>query len=225
MTQQLNIGSKRTLEQLKIIALLKNDKNQHKKDIFNQTYILLTEEYQGAIKTLKFRDLQSMERFYGNFADYYLTAFEQQKSLPKNSPWQQYFYGQKKNISDYRLLLLGASAHINHDLALALRSSRFPIHNKADFWQFQNVIIQTVPKVVILLQNELPLGHWRFSQKIYTWLISKLLFTWRKRAWRTAFSKTDHSHLHRQLIQQSNKIADLSSRSVILASLVSFIKS
>lgn len=91
--------------------------------IFNRAYSVITKAIKTAVDDNYFENPQFIEKFSVNFARYYFKALNETASSSKYLPtaWSQLNKAAKyKSTPTFIFLLMGANAHINHDLPLAL---------------------------------------------------------------------------------------------------------
>lgn len=90
--------------------------------VFNDAYLIVTSNIKQASETGHFENPKFIEKFCVSFARYYFEAINktvQAGELP--DAWSTLnTVSRNKTTPNFILLLLGANAHINHDLALAL---------------------------------------------------------------------------------------------------------
>ncbi len=91
--------------------------------LFNSAYCIVTEHIHRAMEEDYFKDPSFIDEFIVTFVGYYMTALNDITSgkLDKSSPWfAMNEYSKITSAPVFLSLLMGASAHINHDLPHAL---------------------------------------------------------------------------------------------------------
>ncbi len=96
---------------------------------FLRCYAFMTGNMLHAVETSRFEDCSWVNRLLHLFADYYFIALEQYETDAATSPavWRHAHdstLNRRRNV--LQNLLLGINAHINYDLALALRDMLAP---------------------------------------------------------------------------------------------------
>lgn len=111
---------------------------------FNSVYITMTKNLRKAIKANLFQEKSTIEQLIINFACLYfsvLNASAEDKHLPK--AWLTTINA-RSQFFPY-LVLLGANAHINYDLPVALRKTLAgPGKFEADFLLINTIVAKTV---------------------------------------------------------------------------------
>lgn len=101
---------------------LNNSKLIHFK-VFNSAYVVVTQLISDTAKQEHFVNPQFVERFTTNFAQYYFRALNAYESDDQDLhiSWESFRkVSSVKSFPIFLTLLMGANAHINHDLPLAL---------------------------------------------------------------------------------------------------------
>lgn len=90
---------------------------------FNRLYAAATEELLDSARRQRFDDLEFFERLHCQFADLYFTALAAHLSDPGTGPaaWDPLFHARTRpTVLPIQLAIVGANAHINRDLPVAL---------------------------------------------------------------------------------------------------------
>jgi len=159
--------------------------------IFNKAYLLVTSAIQEGARNHYFSNPQFIEKFTISFAQYYLLAVNETASDSIKLPpaWAALnTASQSRRMPNSILLLMGANAHINHDLPLALAN----IIDKED----ANNLLSDVLKVDKLLMksgreiiNRFEENNWfldllrRRIIFVYYRPVMYMILYWRIRAW------------------------------------------
>lgn len=109
-----------TLAELKRLERSLPQKQLNQFVVFNKAYLIVTVTIQQAALDGYFQHPKFIEKFSACFASYYFTAIKDNNS-PKLAPaWTLLNQAGKHKTPNFVLLLMGANAHINHDLPLTL---------------------------------------------------------------------------------------------------------
>ena len=104
-----------TVDELREIALEASDAAGY----FPALYVRVTNDIAEGIRKERFEDGERMERLIDAFAHYYIRARKAQMPVPRS--WQATWdVAADPNLLIVQHLLLGANAHVNHDLAQAV---------------------------------------------------------------------------------------------------------
>jgi hypothetical protein len=145
---------------------------------FHDSYVVMTRNLSQAIINDYFMAPQRVERLMIDFAQYYFRAlndYVEDGRLPQ--VWQRVIGGRRFTNSPAVSLLLGASAHIKHDLPLALAG-------RIDAPELFYADFMTINKVVVVTVQEL-IGNYEpaWLQPMAARLLARELIRWRRRAW------------------------------------------
>lgn len=173
-----------------------------KRAVFLRCYGMMTENMLRAVEEGRFRDAGWVNQLLHLFAGYYFQALEQYESDAPSTPpvWRQ-AHGATLQCRLHVLqnLLLGINAHINYDLALALRDMLLPEWPElseaqkqaryADHLLVNAIIAETIDAVQDeVVEKEAPLMNivdvlmGRLDER----LLSGLITRWRASVWKDA---------------------------------------
>lgn len=155
---------------------------------FNRTYIVVTQTIKNHAEDNYFRHPDHVERFTITFAQYYFRILREiiKNSTSESAAWNKLL--QAKNHPYSIQLLMGANAHINHDLPLVML--KFMDQKYADEL-FQDVLrIDTLlvraSKTIVSSYDE-PYKYLNFAKKYLRFLylipIMWMILSWRISAW------------------------------------------
>jgi hypothetical protein len=136
-----------TIDELRDIAFEADDAAGY----FPALYVRVTNEIAEGIRDGRFDDGERMERLTDAFARYYLRARRAQIPVPRC--WQATWdVAADPNLVIVQHLLLGANAHVNHDLAQAVVEIA-PDHGgmaalRGDFDEINDVLAESFDEVV-----------------------------------------------------------------------------
>jgi hypothetical protein len=156
---------------------------------FNKAYIVVTEKLNTASKAGRFEHTDIMNNLELEFAHLYFQAlnnFAEKGSLPR--AWQKV---NQRTFSRYRPrainVMLGASAHINHDLLPAMRRTiKKPQEFAKDYAKVSGVLLSSA---VVIADDTMTPASFTMTLKtrghtIYTrpamWIINR----WRTKVWK-----------------------------------------
>lgn len=90
--------------------------------VFNRMYLRVTEDLASALRRPgTFQDPEFMTRLGGNFAGYWLEAFDSSTSPPVPGAWAALFERRHdRSVLPIQFALAGMNAHIAHDLPVAV---------------------------------------------------------------------------------------------------------
>lgn len=118
-------SSAEVIEELKRLDALLSESELLQVAFFNRAYIIITSKIYRANQSGYFKLSRLMDELEVNFAKYYFEAlnrYVESGALP--GPWQQVNAGWLHRFHPSSLsLMLGANAHINHDLPRALQDT------------------------------------------------------------------------------------------------------
>lgn len=153
--------------------------NVQKLAAFNAAYLVVTKNFSEAIYANTFQDPRLMEKLVIKFALYYFRAVEARNPLPE---WETV---QKRSIlepSKLFSLLLGANAHINHDLPLALLVCiKKPEKFETDFFHAQKLFKKSIQEILHLF---IPKDFGFVREKIILAYTTSVILRWRKHSWK-----------------------------------------
>lgn len=158
--------------------------------IFNNAYLIVTSNIEQAARTHKFDDSKFIERFTVNFAHYYFRSLN--ASLQHTHQVDAWIAldtaGQRKNTPHFILLLLGANAHINHDLPLVLEElmkHETSDDSLRDLIKIDSILMSSGKDIIRLFDEPNKVLHFikrHFSFMYYQPTMYMIRF-WRIRAW------------------------------------------
>jgi len=128
-----------------------------------------------------FTNSATVERLMVTFAGYYFQALDHYADHGSLPPvWDRVTARlQPAPVA----LLLGANAHINHDLPLALRDSvTMPSTFRNDYLAINRILVTSVEQLLAVYQ--LPTALMRPAT---SWVLTRMLVHWRRRAWRNSW--------------------------------------
>ncbi len=175
------------LERLKYV-LTKNEMRQLL--IFHNAYLVVTSNIQKASKEGYFDNPKFIEELTISFACYYFQVVNQTKDdieLPK--AWDTLNKAaQKKATPNFILLLLGANAHINHDLILVLtklREDKETGNLLQDFIKMDKILMKSGREIIATFSE--PSKQLDFLKRrvifMYYRPVMYMIRFWRLRAW------------------------------------------
>ena len=169
-------------------SLRKNDLKQF--ILFNDAYLIVTSNIKLASATGHFDNPKFIEKFSVYFASYYFEAIN--KTINKGklpTAWKILnTISHKKSTPNFILLLLGANAHINHDLALALAhvtEGEDTDELLLDVMKIDKILMDSGRDIITLFEEPnwvLDVIKRRFIFIYYRPTMYMILF-WRVRAW------------------------------------------
>lgn len=155
---------------------------------FHNAYQIVTHGVLRVSRHAGFAVPKLVDELDGVFANYYFDAIELQiahDTLP--SVWQEVV--DRAGKPSYVLLLLGANAHINHDLAMALVDLG-PTKLAAvegDFFALDQVFAKVSDDILSdMYANHLLSKSGYQARYLYRRLVISRIISWRHRAWRNA---------------------------------------
>ena len=159
---------------------------------FNKAYLIITSAIQSAARTGYFKNPEFIEKFTVGFARYYFTAIDQTLAHDPGLPeaWQLVSKAKKgRGTPEFILLLMGANAHINHDLPLTLNML---IKNQRGSGLLKDVLkidklLLISGKQILQTFDERNRGIDLFKRRLvflYYYPAMWLILYWRIKAWR-----------------------------------------
>lgn len=159
---------------------------------FNRAYTIVTDNIQGALKSGYFDNPKFIEKFTICFSQYYFQVINDVLAEKPDIAiaWANIFrYSEDKQLPNFIYLLMGANAHINHDLSLAMQQ----MLNKGDITKLFKDIVK-VDKLLMRSSRDIveaftePKTLPRIIQTRFKYLYRKpimyMILYWRFRAWR-----------------------------------------
>lgn len=155
---------------------------------FFYTYYLVTKRVATTYLESKsaFQNAEEVEKLDIVFASLFfqpLKEYLHQRTIP--APWRNYFaYNRTDPHAAFVSLLLGINAHINGDLAVALKLAK--VENYADFNKINSILLEVIPEVMRnLAYNEHDIwGAGGLILKQYAEAeFRELIVGWRSQAW------------------------------------------
>lgn len=165
-------------------------------EVFNKAYYVVTSTIKKAAENGYFTSPEFIEKFTICFAGYYFLAVNEtiNKSPKLPEAWAMVNKaGKHKATPKFILLLMGANAHINHDLPLALLSQSEGIKNQSLIGDVIKVdkLLKKCGREIIHTFNEKN----RLLNTIKRWFVFLyfepviyMILYWRVRAWRSFLS-------------------------------------
>jgi hypothetical protein len=160
----------------------------HELAVFNKAYLVVTQNVQAAARHRAFEKPDIIEKLDIAFAHFYFDALNQfNKTGDLPGIWG-------KNTQRVRhtkhpafiALLMGANAHINHDLALALLNTKVsPADLHEDFARVNNVLLRCSYDILATFDEPDQKLNFikRRLQLVYLKPVMFVVLRWRKRAW------------------------------------------
>jgi hypothetical protein len=114
---------KKLLNELHVLNRALPGSELYKLDTFNSAYIVITTAIEEASDNGHFENPKFIERFTLNFSSYYFQIINNTIAGNDDVPaaWSSLITSKKtRQLPNFIYLLLGANAHINHDLALVM---------------------------------------------------------------------------------------------------------
>lgn len=176
-------------------------------EYFNNSYLVITKNLINNLNM--YTNQKSINNLDVIFAEYYFSALN---SLLNNNPtsvWEPLLRLRKNTLTQkVFLIVLGANAHINHDLALALfnANKKYLIH-KSDFKLTSKVFWQSKKEIIRYLTNE---KKNKLFLNVLANIIVLIILCWRKKAWNNFIklndSRTTKLIIKKNTISRSNKL-------------------
>ena len=153
--------------------------------IFNRAYLIITENFLRAREQKLFIDQNQMDSVFQTFVERYFHAVEQHqhKASKLCRAWQQLFTDSDLQRNPLKALILGANAHVNYDLALALENSKATLSFEHDYTKFMRVIAAPTGAIIDTLHAQLPATSTAPATYIYRQAIIIVFSCWRMRVW------------------------------------------
>lgn len=166
--------------------------------LFPRVYMLQLRGFQADVKTPgRYQDPAYMTHLVRVFLDRYFVAYDAYAKGDRAhtpEPWRKAFdaaaQGKAKPAAD---LMLAMTAHIAHDLPLAIVDAKSTEKNRADYTRFNEVLLSNIDDVQALLEQAAPNGKWtlagiadKVSGRIDEKMAGKLMAKWRDTAWKDA---------------------------------------
>ncbi len=186
---------------------------------FLQCYALMTGNMLQAVGAGRFDDPLWVDRLLHLFADYYFDALAQYETAPSAAPavWR-HAHGAtlSRDLHVLQCLLLGINAHINYDLALALRDMLAPewaqLSESQKLTRYQDhrtvnaIIAETIDtvqdQIIEKVDPRMDLID-RVMGRLDEKLLSGLISQWREDVWEDAQNllRTVHAESERRKIE------------------------
>ncbi|MEO5948787.1 MAG: DUF5995 family protein [Candidatus Saccharimonas sp.] len=183
--------------------------------LFNHAYVIVTMRIADAMRADYFKEPSLIEPFIVIFVRYYFEALNDvvNDTLNPSSPWlKMNEYAKIHSAPVFMSLLIGANAHINHDLPIALKEfvdTRGDDHSLTDLAKLSKILMRSGIEITDSFDE---------PNKFYDFLKRRLRFTyyrpamytilaWRLVAWRN----------YRRLQSSEAAISHISRRSLKIA--------
>lgn len=200
-----------------IYSFLKNQNSQLKQAQleqlipFNSAYRVITKNFQTTFQNDFFQEPEEFALLDVVFARFYVDALDDyyiQESLP--TVWNKLLVDKKLPI--YIQLLLGANAHINKDLPLALQKLSYAqqLNIKVDYFAADKIFWQSSREIINSLYEPSPINNLvrNYMRILYEKPMIAMIVHWRHKAWKNSLALRNGSLTTEQLVSRSNKIAD-----------------
>lgn len=200
------------------LTLLNDKLPNHRLDqfsLFNEAYYLVTNSIKLAVQENYFRHPEFIEEFSTRFAWYYFQAIDGVIKKDSNTPvgWAILAQiSQHKNIPNFITLLMGANAHINHDLPLVLVDLMDQEKSTELFEDLKiiNKLLFGSGKEIIRIFDESNksinfIKQW--GQFLYYRPIMYLILYWRLCAWQNYKSILEENRMRQTYSRRSSRIA------------------
>lgn len=157
---------------------------------FNEAYIVITKNIYTQHQKKLFYNPKFIEEFTIEFSKYYfqvINAYLEDKTIVP--VWSNIINARKKNIPNFMFLLMGANAHINHDLAKAMIKvfdSREVDNILPDVLLVDKVIKKSTPQILNAFEEQkvLPKLIKKYGKFIYLYPVIYMILLWRVNAWK-----------------------------------------
>ena len=179
--------------------------------VFNSAYQIITAQIQVGLQNNLFRKPKLVELLDIEFANFYFRALDEyymHKKLP--GAWQKLL--KCSNKPAFIKLLIGANAHINHDLPMALAKLSLNQQTaiKNDFFATDTIFRQSSKEIIHSFEE--PNQLFRFIKNHFRLLYEKpiiaIIIHWRHRAWKNS-QALRHGRINQEdLVKHSNQIAN-----------------
>lgn len=178
------------------------EKNGDHRCIFLDCYRRMTDNMLASLEAERFHDEEWVNRLLHRFAEYYFEALDAYEGEKSHSPavWQlTHDVAAQEETSVLQHLLLGVNAHINYDLALALRDLLSPewdsLSPEARQQRYEDHLLvnQIIAETIDTVQDEVVERHdpdLDLIDKLFgpvdEWAIAQVIARWRDDVWETA---------------------------------------
>ena len=191
--QRLDAGIRR-LDRLATELEAKGDRRA----LFPRVYLLQLRGFVEDLKTPgRYEDPAYMTHLVRVFLDRYFVAYDAYASGDRANtpePWRRAFDEAARGPArPARDLMLAMTAHIAHDLPLAIVDAGSTPRNQADYLKFNQVLASKIDDVQALLEEATPGGRGSLAGLADRWLYrvdeiaaGKLMVQWRDTAWEDA---------------------------------------
>lgn len=158
--------------------------------LFNQAYLIVTQKIAQAAVANYFNNPRFIETFSICFATYYFEAVDNTMANNPNLPtaWQLLQKPGSKT-PHFIYLLMGANAHINHDLPLALAQSLHDASNPEDLFKdvlrIDRLLMKAGREIVATFEEPSPTLNFLKRKVVFLYYrpIMYIILYWRARAW------------------------------------------
>lgn len=159
--------------------------------VFNKAYYIVTAAIQQSAKEGYFANPIFIEEFTVCFAKYYVQAVNDTAASSKNLPfaWKSLSTVQKhKNTPEFIYLLMGANAHISHDLPLALTQlmDKKPNDNMLqDVFKIDKLLMRSGREIISTFDESHTLLDFIKRRCIFFYyrIVMYMVLYWRIKAW------------------------------------------
>jgi hypothetical protein len=159
---------------------------------FNRAYLIVTKQINSANQDGLFNDSKLMDKLEINFARQYFDAlnhYVDHGELP--GAWKRVTSGwfQQKHPASLSLLL-GASAHINYDLANSLGAViHKPSAFEGDYFKVNQLLMKSAPAIsASYYESDKRINYIKKNyRKLYLKPVMKFILHWRTRVWNQKF--------------------------------------
>lgn len=184
--------------------------------LFPRVYLIQLRGFQEDVKTPgRYQDPAYMTRLVRVFLDRYFVAYDAYVSGDKANtpaPWRKAFdaaaVGQVQPAKD---LMLAMTAHIAHDLPLAVVDAASEARHKADYVRFNEVLTANIDEVQALLEKASPTGRTvagladKLMGRVDEFFAGKLMVSWRNTAWKDAEAlKAGKAGAYEEVLSRAN---------------------
>lgn len=164
---------------------------------FLHVYKIITERvaYQ-AEHTDRFDNAERMETIDLAFANLYFQALKSYRNNESTTPWTTYFDACKTHDQPIIHVLLGINAHVNGDLAIAIRTTNYTEYD--DYTAVNSVLKEATPTILHYLADNGDI-YGELSEVLTTTFVDQaiaLLTQWREDVWTVAHSDISKEHIH-----------------------------
>ena len=172
--------------------------------IFLDCYFTMTTNMLSALDENRFHDREWVNHLLHRFADYYFEALAAYERAGENSPlvWKLTLdASEREDLSALQHLLLGVNAHINYDLALALRDLLRPEWENLSpagvqrRYEDHRLVNQIIAETIDVVQDEV-IEHYNPSMDLVDkllgpmdeWMTAQVISDWRDQVWESALA-------------------------------------